>query len=125
MPCADIRTPATWPPARAEAPSAERAPEAPTEGRVFTLSLVALCDGSDPRRPVLIAYPGRVYDVSESFLWMHGRHFWLRANQDLTDRLKEPPHGEEMLARVPWPYVACSRPLASASTPMIMMPVTR
>jgi predicted heme/steroid binding protein len=47
----------------------------------------------------MIAYSGNVYDVSSLFTWMTGRHFGLRAGRDLTDRLSEAPHGEEMLQR--------------------------
>jgi predicted heme/steroid binding protein len=50
---------------------------------------------------VLVAYDGRVYDVSNSFLWMGGRHFWLRAGRDLSGAMIESPHGEEILDRVP------------------------
>lgn len=69
--------------------------------RVFTLDLLAQFDGSVPGRPILIGYRGRVYDVTHSFMWMAGRHFWLRAGRDLTGHIDEGPHGEEMLAKVP------------------------
>jgi len=88
-------------PARAER-SEEAQGFAPSAGaRIFTPAMLAACDGSDARRPVLIGYAGRVYDVSASFLWMNGRHFWLRAGRDLTDCLAEAPHGAEMLEAVP------------------------
>jgi len=74
--------------------------------------MLAGCDGTDPEKPVLIAYGGRVYDVSRSFMWMNGRHFWLRAGRDLTGRLHEAPHGEEMLAGVP-----CVGVLAASGEP--------
>ncbi len=32
-------------------------------------------------------------------MWMTGNHFWLRAGRDLTGRMSEGPHGEEMLKR--------------------------
>jgi predicted heme/steroid binding protein len=61
-----------------------------------------LHDGSDPHRAVLIAYKGRVYDVTRSFPWARGSHWGsVRAGQDLTGQLKKSIHGEEMLARVP------------------------
>jgi predicted heme/steroid binding protein len=61
-----------------------------------------LYDGSDPARPILIAYQGKIYDVSKSFPWAKGSHWGEhRAGQDLTGRLKHTVHGEEMLERVP------------------------
>jgi len=52
--------------------------------------------------PAYIACNGRIYDVSSSFLWRHGDHQVLhRAGVDLTDDLKQAPHGEELLEKVP------------------------
>jgi predicted heme/steroid binding protein len=68
----------------------------------FTRAELARHDGTDAALPVLIAYKGKVYDVTESFPWARGTHWAdLRAGQDLTGRLKESIHGEEMLSRVP------------------------
>jgi predicted heme/steroid binding protein len=53
-------------------------------------------------RPAYIAYRGKVYDVSDSFLWMGGRHQVLHdAGRDLTAALDEAPHGADLLDRVP------------------------
>lgn len=52
--------------------------------------------------PAYIAYRGKVYDVSNSFLWMGGKHQVLHeAGKDLTKDLKDAPHGPELLDRVP------------------------
>ena len=49
-----------------------------------------------------IAYNGKVYDVSSSFLWKNGKHQVLhQAGEDLTEALREAPHGEDLLERVP------------------------
>lgn len=90
------------PPARAEAkPAAPADLPDPAHGcGRFTPQMLARCDGSDPRLPVLIAHGGRVYDVSDSFLWREGRHFRHAAGRDLTGALARAPHGEDMLARV-------------------------
>jgi predicted heme/steroid binding protein len=58
-------------------------------------------DGSDPTQPVLIAYEGRVYDVTASLPWHQGSHWeGHRAGQDLTGRIRESIHVKELLARV-------------------------
>jgi len=67
--------------------------------RVFTLEELAEHDGRTPGQPILIGYKGHVYDVSGLFLWMTGQHFWVHAGRDLTGRITEAPHGEEMLQR--------------------------
>jgi len=49
-----------------------------------------------------IAYQGKVYDVSDAFLWKGGSHQALHeAGCDLTDALEEAPHGAEFLERYP------------------------
>ncbi len=69
--------------------------------RRFTLEDLARYDGKDGR-PAYIAYGGRVYDVSGSFLWQGGRHQVLHdAGTDLTAALDQAPHGEDLLERFP------------------------
>jgi len=52
--------------------------------------------------PAFIAYKGRVYDVSRSFLWQNGRHQALHAaGRDLTSSLEEAPHDAEVLKIFP------------------------
>lgn len=47
-----------------------------------------------------IAYKGNVYDVTSSPLWENGIHQKMhQAGQDLTEMLKNAPHGEEVFAR--------------------------
>lgn len=55
------------------------------------------CDGVS-----YVACEGKVYDVSKSFIWKKGRH-WVRhhAGQDLTEGLKDAPHGADLLERFP------------------------
>jgi predicted heme/steroid binding protein len=68
----------------------------------YTRAELARYDGSDPTRPVLIAYEGKVYDVTKSFPWAKGSHWGaVRAGADVTGQLEEMIHGEEMLLRVP------------------------
>lgn len=52
--------------------------------------------------PALIAYGGKVHDVSTSFLWRDGKHQVLHsAGQDLTDALRDAPHGEDLIEKFP------------------------
>ena len=67
----------------------------------FTPRQLSQFDGREGR-PAYIACRGNVYDVSESFLWMDGRHQALhQAGADLTEALDSAPHGEDLLERVP------------------------
>jgi len=52
--------------------------------------------------PAFIAYQGKVYDVSRSFLWQQGRHQVVHAaGKDLTGEIEAAPHTAAMLERVP------------------------
>jgi predicted heme/steroid binding protein len=44
--------------------------------RIFTAQEVFFYNGKDGR-PAYIAYKGKVYDVTNSFLWKGGRHLVL------------------------------------------------
>ncbi|MEM4701271.1 MAG: cytochrome b5 domain-containing protein [Candidatus Bathyarchaeia archaeon] len=69
--------------------------------REFTEKELAQYDGKNGK-PAYMAYKGKVYDVSSSFLWKDGKHQALHmAGMDLTDALKQAPHGEDVLKRFP------------------------
>ena len=69
--------------------------------RKFTREELREFDGREGR-PAYVAFRGKVYDVSESFLWRGGKHQVLhQAGEDLTEAMQEAPHGEELLARFP------------------------
>lgn len=77
-------------------------PAAEPAGRVFTRKELARYDGSVPGRPVLVAFEGRVYDVTESFPWRRGIHWaCARAGEDATGKMARAPHDRGMLRRVP------------------------
>jgi predicted heme/steroid binding protein len=49
-----------------------------------------------------VACNGKVYDVSGSFLWQHGKHQVLHsAGEDLSAGIAQAPHGEDLLERFP------------------------
>jgi predicted heme/steroid binding protein len=97
-------------PVRAEHVAGEPPSAGTSVQRVFTSEELAGYDGSVSGRPVLIGYKGHVYDVTGRFMWMAGRHFWLRAGRDLTGRMTDSPHGEEILERVPRVGILVARP---------------
>ena len=67
--------------------------------RTFTREELAQYNGKDGA-PAYIAYNGKVYDVSRSFLWRDGKHQVIHsAGEDLTGRLEEAPHGADLLER--------------------------
>jgi len=69
--------------------------------REFTKAELLHYNGSSAA-PTFVAYEGKVYDVSASFLWKGGNHQVLhQAGQDFTEALKDAPHGPELLERFP------------------------
>ena len=67
----------------------------------LTLAELARFDGR-AGAPAYIAFQGKVYDVSRSFLWQQGRHQVLHAaGKDLTGEIEAAPHTAAMLERVP------------------------
>ncbi len=69
--------------------------------RKLTRSELRQYDGKEGR-PAYVAYQGKVYDVSSSFLWRSGRHQASHeAGYDLTEALERAPHGAELLQKFP------------------------
>ncbi len=70
---------------------------------MIKLTIEALSQyNGDHNTPLYIAYKGKIYDVSSSFLWKGGKHQVLhKAGQDLTEELEHAPHGADLLKRVP------------------------
>lgn len=65
----------------------------------MTLEELKQHDGQNGHK-AYIAYEGNVYDVTSSPLWKEGIHQKMhKAGLDLTDALKNAPHGEEVFAR--------------------------
>ncbi|MEE9615315.1 MAG: cytochrome b5 domain-containing protein [Thermodesulfobacteriota bacterium] len=63
----------------------------------FTEDELKEFDGGEPGKPIYFAYKGKVYDVTESPLFLEGMHFEHYAGCDLTDYMEDSPHGEESL----------------------------
>jgi predicted heme/steroid binding protein len=71
------------------------------ESKKFTLEELAKYNGKEGP-PIYIAYKGKVYDVSESWLWEDGEHQMLHeAGKDLTDEMADAPHEDESLEDFP------------------------
>ncbi|MGQ9543116.1 MAG: cytochrome b5 domain-containing protein [Candidatus Bathyarchaeia archaeon] len=69
--------------------------------KAFTEEELAEYNGKNGK-PAYIAYKGKVYDVSASFLWKDGDHQVLhKAGMDLTEALEQAPHGEDVLEKFP------------------------
>ena len=68
--------------------------------RKFTLEELKQYDGKNGK-PAYIGYKGKVYDVTDNFLWVDGDHQGEHAaGKDLTEEMANAPHGEENLERV-------------------------
>ena len=68
--------------------------------RMFTIEELNQYDGKNGK-PAYIAYKGKVYDVTDNFLWVDGDHQGEHAaGKDLTEEMANAPHGEENLERV-------------------------
>lgn len=78
----------------------------------FTLEELAQYNGADGK-PVYLAYQGRVYDLSDSSLWLGGEHMAGHfAGADLSGELPDAPHGAEVFTR--YPQVGVLRAAAEA-----------
>jgi predicted heme/steroid binding protein len=65
----------------------------------FTEEELAQYDGKNGKL-AYVAYKGKVYDVTDSFLWKNGIHQVLHnAGMDLTDHLDKAPHGDDVLEK--------------------------
>ena len=67
----------------------------------FDVKSLTEADGKEGR-PALVAYQGKIYDVSGSKLWPSGQHMQRhQAGKDLTADIQAAPHGPENLDRFP------------------------
>ncbi|MEM3383173.1 MAG: cytochrome b5 domain-containing protein [Nitrososphaerales archaeon] len=69
--------------------------------KIFTKEELKEYNGKNGK-PAYIAYKGKVYDVTESYLWEGGEHQSQHlAGKDLTIEIEYAPHGVEVLERFP------------------------
>jgi predicted heme/steroid binding protein len=69
--------------------------------KVFSLEELSKYDGLEGS-PAFIAVEGKVYDVSDSFLWRGGVHqVTHHAGRDLTSELGKAPHGMDFIEKFP------------------------
>jgi predicted heme/steroid binding protein len=67
----------------------------------FSLEELSGYDGLEGR-PAYIACYGKVYDVTNSFLWQSGKHQVLHlAGNDLSNELLDAPHDMDLIERFP------------------------
>lgn len=66
--------------------------------REYTRQYLALRNGQD-KPEIWVAYKGIIYDVTESRLWMNGKHYEHWAGQDLTGELKDAPHTDGVFGK--------------------------
>ena len=67
------------------------------QGKVFTIQDLSKYNGKNGAKSYT-AYGGVVYDVTDSKLWALGEHFGLQAGIDLTEKMKDAPHGPEVFS---------------------------
>jgi predicted heme/steroid binding protein len=69
--------------------------------RKFTSTTLAQYNGKHGT-PAYIAYAGKVYDVTQSFLWQKGKHQARHyAGVDCTAELQDAPHGADFIYKFP------------------------
>jgi predicted heme/steroid binding protein len=68
--------------------------------KIFNEAELKKFDGSTPGEPVYVAYKGKVYDVTNSPLFIDGMHFEHYAGCDLTQFMADAPHDDEVMSEI-------------------------
>jgi predicted heme/steroid binding protein len=66
--------------------------------KVYNLSQLALRNGREMKE-IWCAYKEKIYDLQVSKLWRTGQHYEHWAGGDLTEELKNAPHGEKVFEK--------------------------
>jgi predicted heme/steroid binding protein/uncharacterized membrane protein len=78
-----------------------KSPVAACLSKEMTTEQLSAFDGKEGR-PAYIAYKGIIYDIAGSKLWKNGAHMMKHAaGTDLTEALKNAPHGEDKVLAMP------------------------
>ena len=78
----------------------EKRAAAMKENGEYSLDDLRAFDGKDGRK-ALVAVEGTVYDVTGSRLWKNGKHTRHLSGDDMTEMIKQAPHGPEKLEAFP------------------------
>lgn len=68
--------------------------------KTFTKAELARFNGEDGT-PAYVAIAGTVYDVTNIPQWAAGKHHGNVAGKDLTEAIKQSPHGDSVLGMLP------------------------
>lgn len=78
-----------------------KSPVAACLSKEMTIEQLSAFDGKEAR-PALIVFKGIIYDMTNSRLWKNGSHMMKHhAGTDLTEVLKNAPHGEDKVLAMP------------------------
>ena len=66
--------------------------------KTYSKNQLALRNGQD-KPEIWVAFQSKIYDVTQSRLWLRGRHYEHWAGQDLTDELKDAPHTDTVFKK--------------------------
>jgi len=88
--------------------------------KAIDIQTLSECTGKDGR-PVLVAYEGKVYDLSMSKLWNTGLHMNRhQAGKDLTSDIHAAPHTPEVLQKFPQVGVLKKAPSTERKIPEVL-----
>jgi predicted heme/steroid binding protein/uncharacterized membrane protein len=94
-----VSGPSDHAPMRSQSPGSS--PPSPSPSGAFNLEDLPKYDGKEGR-PAYMLFKNKVYDVSSSPRWRDGSHFRAHvAGENLTQKIGDAPHGEEVLERFP------------------------
>lgn len=68
--------------------------------KIFDETELKKYDGSDPGNPIYFAFKGKVYDATNSPLFIDGMHFEHFAGADLTEYMADAPHDDEVIGEL-------------------------
>lgn len=68
--------------------------------KIFDEAELKKYDGSDPGNPIYFAFKGKVYDATNSPLFIDGMHFEHFAGADLTEYMADAPHDDEVIGEL-------------------------